>query len=61
MKQHIRVSHLGERLFACPHCDFSADGRRRLESHIKNAHASISVAAEAANEAAAAAAAGANR
>ena len=40
MKQHIRAQHFGEKLYPChvPMCDFSADGRRRLESHLKNAH-----------------------
>ncbi len=38
MLQHVRVTHLGERLFPCHLCDFSAEGKRRLESHLKSAH-----------------------
>ena len=39
MKQHIRVAHFGERpLYQCGQCDYSADGRRRLDTHRKNAH-----------------------
>jgi len=38
IKQHIRVSHFGEKLYPCHLCAFSADGRRRLVAHLRDAH-----------------------
>jgi len=44
MMEHIRVNHFGEVLYPCKLCNFHADGKRKLESHMKNAHPNSSEA-----------------
>ncbi len=41
LKQHVRVSHLGEPMpsFPCRLCDFAPDTRRKLVGHLKSVHA----------------------
>jgi len=48
MMEHIRVNHFGEVLYPCHLCNFHTDGKRKLENHVKNAHAVTITAAAAA-------------